>query len=159
MDCSSRSLGEPELGGPPPIAKPGRGRNSGGSQKTFRGGHDTQIQPLFRASRAKLPKSSEDGSEYKPVCQLGGGEPWRGYPRQVSRGRARRMVLPRQKETHAQVRLAQVGYATPPPPRTPQQEPTSEGKRAQFHFDVHPSYFSSLGIDTPSNGEPFKARI
>jgi hypothetical protein len=44
-------------------------------------------------------------------------------------------------------------------PRTPQQEPTSGGKRAQFHSEVHPSYFSSLGIDSPSNGEPFRARI
>ncbi len=44
-------------------------------------------------------------------------------------------------------------------PRTPQQDPTSGGKRAQFHSKVHPSYFSSLGIDTPSNGEPFRARI
>ncbi len=45
------------------------------------------------------------------------------------------------------------------PPRTPQQEPTSGGKRAQFHSEVHHSYFSSLGIDIPSNGEPFRARI
>ncbi len=45
------------------------------------------------------------------------------------------------------------------PPRTPQQEPPSSGKRQQFHSEVHHSYFSSLGIDTPSNGEPFRARI
>ncbi len=29
----------------------------------------------------------------------------------------------------------------------------------QFHSEVHPSYFSSLGIAIPSNGEPFRARI
>ncbi len=45
------------------------------------------------------------------------------------------------------------------PFRTPQQEPPSSGKRQQFHSEVHHSYFSSLGIETPSNGEPFRARI
>jgi len=45
------------------------------------------------------------------------------------------------------------------PARTPQQEPTPGGKRQQFHSEVHTSYFSSLGIDIPSNGEPFRARI
>jgi hypothetical protein len=45
------------------------------------------------------------------------------------------------------------------PVRTPQQEPTSGGKRQQFHSEVHTSYFSSLGIDAPNNGEPFRARI
>jgi hypothetical protein len=45
------------------------------------------------------------------------------------------------------------------PPRAPQQEPTSGGKRAQFHSEVHASYFSSLGIVFPNNGEPFKGRI
>ncbi len=45
------------------------------------------------------------------------------------------------------------------PARTPQQEPISGGKRQQFHSEVHTSYFSSLGIDSPSNGEPFRVRI
>jgi len=45
------------------------------------------------------------------------------------------------------------------PARTPQQEPTSGGKRQQFHSEVHTTYFSSLGIDAPSTGEPFRARI
>jgi len=45
------------------------------------------------------------------------------------------------------------------PARIPQQEPTSGGKRQQFHSEVQISYFSSLGIDTPSNGEPFRTRI
>jgi len=45
------------------------------------------------------------------------------------------------------------------PTRTPQQEPPSSRKRQQFHSEVHHSYFSSLGIDIPSNGEPFRTRI
>jgi hypothetical protein len=45
------------------------------------------------------------------------------------------------------------------PARTPQQEPTSGGKRQQFHSEVHATYFSSLGIDAPSTGEPFRTRI
>ncbi|CAM6065851.1 unnamed protein product [Sphagnum tenellum] len=45
------------------------------------------------------------------------------------------------------------------PARTPQQEPPSSGKRQQFHSEVHHSYFSSLGIDIPSSGEPFRARL
>jgi hypothetical protein len=43
--------------------------------------------------------------------------------------------------------------------QTPQQKPTSGGKKVQFHSEVHSSYFSSLGIAIPSNGEPFRARI
>ncbi len=45
------------------------------------------------------------------------------------------------------------------PARTPQQEPTSGGKRQHLHSEVHATYFSSLGIDAPSTGEPFRARI
>jgi hypothetical protein len=44
-------------------------------------------------------------------------------------------------------------------PRTPQQDTTPGGTRGQLHSKVHPSYFSSLGMTIPANGEPFRARI
>jgi hypothetical protein len=43
--------------------------------------------------------------------------------------------------------------------RTSQQKTTPGGKKMQLHSEVHPSYFSSLGMSTPINGEPFRARI
>jgi hypothetical protein len=39
-------------------------------------------------------------------------------------------------------------------PRTPQQDSTPGGKRGQLHSEVHPSYFSSLGMTILDNGEP-----
>ncbi len=107
-----QSSGEPERGRSHSIAKPGRGRNPGGRQKTTRGGHDAQNQPLLQASRAKLFESSENRSERKPVCQPIARGSRRGYPSQVSRGRDRRLVLPRPKEARTQTRLTQAGYAT-----------------------------------------------
>jgi hypothetical protein len=46
-----------------------------------------------------------------------------------------------------------------PLPRTPQQEATPGGKRGQLHSEVHPSFFTSLRIPSPSNWELFRARI
>ncbi len=46
-----------------------------------------------------------------------------------------------------------------PLPCTLQQETTPGGKRGQLHSEVHPSFFTSLGIPTPPNREHFRARI
>jgi len=115
MECNGRSSGELEHGQAPAIAKPGKGRNPGGSRKTSRGGHDTQNQPFLRATRAKLPASPGVRGGCELVCQFGVGESWRRYVRQVSRGHHGRLVLPRLKETHTQAHLAQAGSA----PRSP----------------------------------------
>ncbi len=45
------------------------------------------------------------------------------------------------------------------PSRTPQQEATPGGKRGLTHSEIHPSFFTSLGIPIPSNKEPFRTRI
>jgi len=45
-------------------------------------------------------------------------------------------------------------------PRTPpHREITPGGKRGQLHSEVHPSYFTSLGIQVPPCKEPLRARI
>ncbi len=92
----------------------GQRKELGRKLKTSGGSHDTQNHPFFRATWAKLPSSPEDGGGCEPVCQLGGGELWRGYARQVSRGHYGRLVLPRPKETHTQARLAQARSAPRP---------------------------------------------
>ncbi len=57
------------------IYKPGKGRKSGGNQKSTRGSHDTQKQTFLRTTRDTRPSSPEDGSEHKPVRQLERREP------------------------------------------------------------------------------------
>jgi hypothetical protein len=42
---------------------------------------------------------------------------------------------------------------------TLQRDATPRGKRGLMHLEVHPSFFTSLGIPTPPNKEPFRARI
>jgi hypothetical protein len=69
-----------------------------------------------------------------------------GWSFQGRRKHAPKLALPR-PETHHTL------------PRTPQQETTLGGKKVQLHSEVHPSYFSSLGMTIPANGEPFRARI
>jgi len=44
-------------------------------------------------------------------------------------------------------------------PCTPQQETTLGGKRGQLHSEVHPSFFTSLGISIPPNREFFRTRV
>jgi len=46
-----------------------------------------------------------------------------------------------------------------PLPRTPQLETTPRGKRGQLHFEVHPSFFTSLDIFVPPNREFFRAKV
>jgi len=42
---------------------------------------------------------------------------------------------------------------------TPPQDATPGGKRGLMHSEVHTSFFTSFGITTPPNKEPFRARI
>ncbi len=51
--------------------------------------------------------------------------------------------------------------SSPPSPisRTPQRETTPGGKRGLLHSEIHPSFFTALGIPVPTNKEPFKTRI
>ncbi|CAM6074849.1 unnamed protein product [Sphagnum tenellum] len=42
---------------------------------------------------------------------------------------------------------------------TPQRDATPGGKRGLLHSEVHQSYFTSLGISTLANKEPFRVRI
>jgi hypothetical protein len=47
----------------------------------------------------------------------------------------------------------------PPPSRTPQRETTPGGKRGLSHSEIHPSFFTALGIPVLANKEPFRTRI
>jgi hypothetical protein len=44
-------------------------------------------------------------------------------------------------------------------PHISQRETTPGGKRGIMHSEVHPSFFTSLGIPVPPNKEPLRARI
>jgi hypothetical protein len=55
---------------------------------------------------------------------------------------------------------------TPPRPNTQHLSPhssrkelTPSGKRSLMHFEVNPSYFTSLGIQVPPSKEPLRAKI
>ncbi|CAK9227226.1 unnamed protein product [Sphagnum troendelagicum] len=45
------------------------------------------------------------------------------------------------------------------PFHTPQREAMPGGKRGLMHSEVHPSFFTSLGILAPPNRKPFRTRI
>ncbi len=45
------------------------------------------------------------------------------------------------------------------PFHAPQREATLGGKRGLMHSEVHPSFFTSLGIPAPPNKKPFRTRI
>ncbi|CAK9858309.1 unnamed protein product [Sphagnum jensenii] len=45
------------------------------------------------------------------------------------------------------------------PFHTPQWEATPGGNRGLMHLEVHPSFFTSLGISASPNNEPFRTRI
>jgi len=49
--------------------------------------------------------------------------------------------------------------ATQLPFHTPQREATPGGKKGLMHSEVHPSFFTSLGISAPPNKEPFRTKI
>ncbi len=49
--------------------------------------------------------------------------------------------------------------ATQLPFHTPQRDATSGGKKGLMHSEVHPSFFTLLGIPAPPNKEPFRTRI
>jgi hypothetical protein len=44
-------------------------------------------------------------------------------------------------------------------PHPSHREITLGGKRGLMHSEVHPSYFTSLGIQVPPSKEPLRARI
>jgi hypothetical protein len=44
-------------------------------------------------------------------------------------------------------------------PRTPQRECTPGSKRGSVHSEIHPSFFTALGIPAPANKEPLRTRI
>ncbi len=46
-----------------------------------------------------------------------------------------------------------------PSPHHSNRETTPGGKRGQLHSEVHPSFFTSLGIQVPPSKEPLRARI
>ncbi|CAK9262080.1 unnamed protein product [Sphagnum jensenii] len=72
--------------------------------------------------------------------------PWKAGPSKAERNTYPSSLRPGRKRAKASL-------------EPPQQEPTLGGKRVQLHSEVQSSYFSSLGIATPSNCEPFRARI
>jgi hypothetical protein len=91
--------------------------------------------------------SSDEGSRGVDLRTMTQEDTLEGWSFQGRRKHAPKLASPR-PETHHTL------------PRTPQQETMPGGKRVQLHdSEVHPSYFSSLGITIPDNGEPFRARI
>lgn len=90
-----------------------------------------------------IPSEGSKGAEPHTKLQEDAMEGWSFQGR---RRHAPKLASPRQ-ESHQSF------------PRTPQQETTPGGKRGQLHFEVHPSYFTSLGISIPPNRELFKARV
>jgi hypothetical protein len=68
------------------------------------------------------------------------------------------MDLPREKEAHPQIGFTQA-RSSPAPSRTPQWEATPGGKRGLSHLEIHPSFFTALGIPVLANKEPFRTRI
>jgi len=90
--------------------------------------------------------NSEEGSQGVDLCARFQEDTLEGWSFQGRRKNTPKLTSPKPKPHHTL-------------PRTRQQETTPRGKRLQLHFEVHPSYFSSLGISIPTNGEPFRVRI
>jgi hypothetical protein len=72
----------------------------------------------------------------------------KGWSFQGRRRHAPKLASPRQKPHQAT-----------PPPRTQQLELTPGGRKGQLHSEVHPSFFTSLGIPTPPDREPLRAKV
>ncbi|CAN5974574.1 unnamed protein product [Sphagnum jensenii] len=90
--------------------------------------------------------SSEEGSQGVNLRARPQEDTLEGWSFQGRRKHAPKLASPRPEPHHTF-------------PRTPQQETPLGGKRVQLHSEVHPSYFSSLGMSIPTNGKPFRARI
>lgn len=60
------------------------------------------------------------------------------------------------KRRHAPILASPKQEAPQSPLHTPQKEATPGGKRGLMHSEVHPSFFTSLGIPAPPNKKPFK---
>ncbi len=72
------------------------------------------------------------------------------------------MDLQKAEEARPQASFSSAGTApgNPSPPlHTQQLELTPRGKKGQLHSEVHPFFFTSLGIPTPANREPLRARV
>ncbi|CAK9872506.1 unnamed protein product [Sphagnum jensenii] len=72
------------------------------------------------------------------------GEATEGWAFQGRRRHTPKLASPRQDASQS-------------PSHTPQREATPGGKRGLMHSEIHPSFFTSLGIPIQSNKEPFLA--
>ncbi|CAM6062199.1 unnamed protein product [Sphagnum tenellum] len=86
-------------------------------------------------------KSKEDRDLSEPLVEPTGGWIFQGKKRNTST-----LAPTRQESPQALL-------------HTPQRDATLGEKRGLLHSEVHQSYFTSLGISTPANKEPFRVRI
>ncbi len=122
------------------------------------GGHTPNTKPLFgipaqvgtqgRTLEANVnpfvslgEESREAGRFSRPLVEATEG--W------VFQGRRR----------HAPILASPRLETTQSPLHTPQREATPGGKKGLMHSEVHPSFFTSLGISTPPNKESLRTKI
>lgn len=77
------------------------------------------------------------------------GEATEGWSFQGRRRHAPKLASPRQEMPQPPSTLS----------RTPQRDATPGGKRGIPHSEIHPSFFTALGIPVPANKEPVRTKI
>jgi len=109
--------------------------------------------PDLTGSRAKTSKAyTNPFASPSKSCKEAGlaikaqGEAMEGWTFQGRRRHTPKLASPRHE-------------ALQPPSRTPQWEATPGGKRGLSHSEIHPSFFTALGIPVLANKEPFRTKI
>ncbi|CAM6073044.1 unnamed protein product [Sphagnum tenellum] len=114
--------------------------------------------PIFGIQDLDNAQAHSPATRSNPFAILGEGSP-RAAVLEVEQGERKDVWCFQGRKRHEpkQTPPRQVTQQLCPLP--PLQECTPGGKRRQLHSEVHPSYFTSLGIQVSPSKEPLRARV